>query len=291
MTVRYLSPREAAFRDAVKRAVDSALAGGWKDAALANREALALAPRDIESHNRLAKALSELGRIAEAIKVYETSARLDPRNTIAKRNIERLSSIATSALAGKTAAAKGGGTNGTAEPAPRTKLNLFITDRSRSTVARLDNVSPPSVLAVVGPGDPLELVVHGDGIAVAASGGDRLGTLGVRLGSRLARLISGGNRYEAFVASMAVDGMSVLVREVHRAPQLARQASFPVSSREGVSAESDADDFAAVTDDWGRFRTADDEEESEAESSTARSQALDALLSGSPRGGDGELAV
>ena len=70
MTVRYLDPREVAFRGATKRAIESALAGNWKDAAEANRQAIALAPGDVEAHNRLGKALAELGHIAQAIKTY-----------------------------------------------------------------------------------------------------------------------------------------------------------------------------------------------------------------------------
>ena len=49
-------------RDKAKEAIALALASRWQDAAVLNRELIDEFPRDVEAHNRLGKALSELGQ-------------------------------------------------------------------------------------------------------------------------------------------------------------------------------------------------------------------------------------
>jgi len=306
VTVRYLDAREVAFRGATKRAIESALAGNWKDAAEANRQAIALAPGDVEAHNRLGKALAELGHVAQAIKTYGATTRLDPQNTIAKRNLERLSRVAASipktprrraAKAGHRGAANGRpGSSGAAANTRSSKKagsGAFLMDRGRSIVTRLHSPAAASVLATVVPGDLLTLEPEEDAVVITVPDGEHLGVLDPRLGARLARLISGGNRYEAVVASSSADAVSVLIREVYRAPALARQASFPESSASADSYDQDALDANEVLEDESdhpRRMAADEEQEPFSEA--ARAERLNALIARSPaaRGGD-SLAV
>jgi len=293
VTVRYLDIREIAFQGAVKLAIESAQACNWKNAARANRQAIALAPGDIESHNRLGKALAELGRIAEAIDVYEATTRLDPHNTIANRNLERLGRIAasmpkrqrstapkTNGRGGKAARRSNNGADGKTEGHKKARPGAFLADRGRSTVTQLRNLAPASVLAMAAPGDFLTLEPEEGAVAVTAPNGGHLGALDARLGSRLARLMAGGNRYEAVVASSTERAVSLLIREVYRAPALARYASFPKSPVGDETSDQDApdaDDLPGARSD--RSYVADDEER-EPLSETARAERLKGLLTG-----------
>jgi Flp pilus assembly protein TadD len=67
-------------------AIKLAVQGRWKEAVATNQEILEISPNDIDSLNRLGKALSELGRNAKSRKAYERVLELDPHNSIARRN-------------------------------------------------------------------------------------------------------------------------------------------------------------------------------------------------------------
>ena len=58
-----------------------------------NRELTEEFPTEVDGHNRLGKALLELGRYAEARDAYAVSLRLDPMNTIAQKNHARLAKL------------------------------------------------------------------------------------------------------------------------------------------------------------------------------------------------------
>ena len=71
-------------------AVAFALNQDWRQAVDANVAVLRLGPNNIEALNRLAKALLELGELTETRDVIEVALRIDPANTIAHRNRDRL---------------------------------------------------------------------------------------------------------------------------------------------------------------------------------------------------------
>ncbi len=76
-------------RQLAEQAIAQAAAAEWAEAADTNRKLLEHGP-DAEAENRLAKALWELGSLAEAREHYQTALALDPTNRIAERNIDRL---------------------------------------------------------------------------------------------------------------------------------------------------------------------------------------------------------
>ncbi|KPL15334.1 MAG: hypothetical protein AMJ93_16700 [Anaerolineae bacterium SM23_84] len=55
----------------IGQAVELALMGRWDEAVQANQRILEIFPDDIQAHNRLGKAYSELGRYEEAATAYE----------------------------------------------------------------------------------------------------------------------------------------------------------------------------------------------------------------------------
>ena len=80
-------------RNGAEQAIALALESKWEEAAALNRQILASFPNDVDSWNRLGKALIELGRFRDARDAYQKSIELDPVNKIAKRNLDRLSSV------------------------------------------------------------------------------------------------------------------------------------------------------------------------------------------------------
>src|SRR6266542_6042926 len=76
-----------------EQAIAFAMKNRWAEAADVNRRILELFPNDVDSHNRLGKALMELGQYVEARQSYEEALRLDPTNTIAAKNLQRLEKL------------------------------------------------------------------------------------------------------------------------------------------------------------------------------------------------------
>src|SRR4051812_26178519 len=76
-----------------QQAITLAMQARWEEAVEVNREIVQIEPDDAEGHNRLGKALTELGRVGEARDAYESALRADPANLIAQRNLDRLSKI------------------------------------------------------------------------------------------------------------------------------------------------------------------------------------------------------
>src|SRR5579884_4465370 len=75
------------------RAINLAMQNRWAEAADLNRELIQEFPKDVDAHNRLGKALMELGRYREARDAYAEALRLDPMNSIAQKNLARLEKL------------------------------------------------------------------------------------------------------------------------------------------------------------------------------------------------------
>src|ERR1700694_561065 len=74
-------------------AVNQATEGLWKEAVTTNKNILSLFPQEPDALNRLGKAHSELGQYAEARQAYSQTLKYSPKNTIAKKNLERLAQL------------------------------------------------------------------------------------------------------------------------------------------------------------------------------------------------------
>src|SRR5687768_515371 len=80
-------------RQGTDQAIQLALESKWEEAVALNRSILTVHANDVETWNRLGKSLLELGRYGEALEAYTKSVELDPINTIARRNVDRLAAL------------------------------------------------------------------------------------------------------------------------------------------------------------------------------------------------------
>ena len=76
-------------------AVQLAIAGKWDEAVKLNKFIIESFGTDEETQNRLGKALSELGKLKDAKAAYEVALKLNPMNTIAKKNAARINTSCT----------------------------------------------------------------------------------------------------------------------------------------------------------------------------------------------------
>ena len=211
------APRPDLERHA-KAAVELALKGQWQEAVAANRKLLEKYPDDVETCNRLARALVEIGEYAEAKKTYEQTLALDPFNMIAKKNLGRLS------LMGKRPAKA---------DARRVVADIFVEETGKARVVKLASPASREVLAKMAPGDELVPYVEGERLLVKNKEGDYLGEVEPKYGARLAKLAKLGNRYIAAMHSLGDRETKVIVREVYQHPSQAGRPSFPLKDKQG----------------------------------------------------------
>ena len=199
---------------AAEEAISLALASRWQEALAVNDELLERFGQDEDTCNRRGKALLELGRLQDAEAAYTATLKQNPGNQIAARQLAKLSELRT---------AKGA----VAPVSASVDVAVFTDEPGKTAITRLivaHDVEPTAVA----PGDPIEVEVGDEQVAVRTMRGVSLGGVEPRLSQRILHLSKRGNRYAGAVTHVDGSGVQVILREVYQAPELAGTNSFPV---------------------------------------------------------------
>ena len=195
-------------------AIQQALSSQWEEAVSTNKNILNLFPSEPDAYNRLGKGYSEIGQYTEARQSYSQTLKYSPNNTIAKKNLDGLSSIQEAPA-----------------PAPsgpdRIDPRLFIEETGKTGVTELINLAPASVLVKVGVGDRLQLHVNGRTLLVRNAAGEDIGQIEPRLANRLINFMEGGNRYAAAILALEHGQVRLIIREEYQHPSMFGKVSFP----------------------------------------------------------------
>ena len=203
-----------------EQAISLAMKNRWDEAAQVNREILELFPNEVDAYNRLGKALTELGRYAEARDAYAQAAKIDPMNGIATKNLQRLSKLVAEGAA--------------APPPSAVDPRLFIEESGKTTVTSLTELKRTDAVAKLTAGDQLQLQRRANEVWVQDLAGQEIGRIEPKLEQDLIRLLQMGNQYSVFVTSAQDQAVNVIIRETHRAPALGNRPSFrPSAAPEG----------------------------------------------------------
>ena len=244
-------------RQRAEQAIQLAMQGQWEEAANVNRFIIDVFPNDVDAYNRLGKALTELGRYGEAREAYGKALGLDPHNSIAQKNLARLSSL------GEVAAPR-------AEARTKLSPQLFISETGKTGVTALTRPAV-EVAARLTAGDEVFLRRQNSALMVENAQGEYLGEVEPKLSLRLIKLIEGGNRYAAAIATLARDNVRIIIKETYQHPSQAGKLSFPATTgeafrpyiKEGLvrnDADEEEESFeeGEDTEDWGGGRRTKD---------------------------------
>jgi hypothetical protein len=252
--------RTRAKRQQAEIAIQLALQGKWKEAAQLNKQLTELFPTDVDAYNRLGKAFTELGRYEDARRAYESALEIDSLNSIARKNLTRLSTL------GKKASPRAA--------VQKLSPQMFIeeTGKTGTTLLMEPNMKAAARMTA---GDQVSLERKGNTLVVVTTDGEPIGEIEPRLGQRLARLMDGGNEYVAAISALEKDGVRAFIRETFQHASQTGKLSFTPTANDfrpyvkGRMVRYDTDDDAYLeeeaedADEWTGSDS--DEEEGPAE--------------------------
>lgn len=238
MVFYQLSEKAKLRRHRTNEAIALAMQSRWDEAVAVNKSIIEVFPDDADAYNRLGKALTQLGRYAEAREAYGRALGIEPNNVIAKKNLDRLAHLKE---------LDSGPRDGR-----RVSSHLFIEETGKADVTDLHQLAPREVLAKIAAGDPVHLEAKGQSLTVESVDGEYIGEIEPRLGLRLIKLMEGGNKYAAAVASISEGKGKVMIKEVFQHPSQAGRPSFPARSADGFR--------PYVKDSMLKYEREDDEE-------------------------------
>ncbi|MCC6174845.1 MAG: tetratricopeptide repeat protein [Chloroflexi bacterium] len=208
-----------------EKAIQFAMQNKWHEAADTNRQILEHFPEDVDTLNRLGKALLELGQYVESRDAYKKASEADPSNSIAAKNLARLTRLVEESHAARVAVAP-------TAPARRVDPSLFIEESGKTAVTELVDVARYQDIAALTAGDGLELRVEDGRVRVFEESGAQVGVLEPKIAQRVMRLLSTGNRYSAAITSIDEGHIRIIVREEYRDPSMRNRPSFPTQAAE-----------------------------------------------------------
>ncbi len=209
-----------------QQAIQCAAHHRWAEAEKINRSIVKLDPRDVDAHNRLGKALWELGLLQEAQENYRRALELDPFNAIAKRNLARLESWLEAPVDVDAA-----------NDVQHVPADIFIAEPGKTKIVKALPVPGTRSQALPLAGDPLQLQQRGGVMRVLSRSGQALGQLTASLSQRLIYLMDSGNRYAAAVVGIQGRDLYVVIKETFQHPSQAGQHSFPGQSGSQLDSE------------------------------------------------------
>ncbi len=207
------------------QAIQTALTGDWDTAIHLNIELLKETPDDIETLNRLAFAYGIVGNHDMAKKTYEKVLEVDIQNPIALRGLKRLTT--TQSDCNKEYSSH----------ASQKFTNMFLEESGKTKIINLANVAGPKILSALRTGEQLVLSVKRSKVFVLDWQKQYVGMIPDNIGNRLIKFLTGGNCYEAYVKCIAVNKVTIFVKETKRVNKFKDQASF-LSTGIGVSFSS-----------------------------------------------------
>lgn len=215
-----------------QQAISAALSSDWKLSVKLNQEILKEVPESVDALNRLARSYFELGDLKLSKRYYTQALKIDPYNNIAAKFLKRIEACSKTAFKGRLLPSLD-------NPCIHICSNQFIEEPGKTRLVTLLKLAEPHKLSLLSAGTLVKLILKNRGIGVTDIQGEYLGILPDDISHRLAKLIKGGNRYQAFIKSIKLNSLTILIREEFRAARFKNQPSFLDTTSGAMAYSSD----------------------------------------------------
>lgn len=205
------------MQDLPTQAIAAALANDWEQAVTLNQKILQETPTDCDALNRLGYAFHELGRIDEAQEIFNRVLALDPCNTIATRNLLKIDQMVNCTP------------QQTDHTASDEKVNpsYFIEEPGKTKTSNLIRIAAKEIIANLRIGLRVNLhLKNRHSVAVMRGEENCIGYLPDDLAFLLSKYITGGNKYEVFIQSVAPTNVTVFIKEIQKSSMYQDIPSF-----------------------------------------------------------------
>lgn len=213
----------------LQNAISAAKKQDWESAISYNQALIDDNSQDVGALNRLGVAYSQIGKMKEAKKAFQTVLEIDKSNIIAKKNLQKLENNQTPVK-------------------PLFSTQDFIEEPGKTRTVELHRLAGKNVLDALAVGQECELKPKNRYISVESKEGVYIGALPEDISFRLSKLIESGNTYYCCVRSFSGSHCSVYIKELSRSAQNQYVNSFPVTKTSGA-ALNDIDDELLIEDD------------------------------------------
>lgn len=212
-----------------QQAIDAALSAKWEEALKINKQIIKADPQNVDALNRQARAYMEMGKGNLAKKFYSEVLKFDPYNPIAIKNLKIIKSFKPNGLAN--------GHLPSQNNYSQLSASMFLQEPGKTKIVALLKVAEPQKLSLAFCGMRVEMVVKNRKITIADLNGNYLGVLPDDISHLMLRLTKGGNKYDLFIKSIKVNGLSILIKEIYRSKKFKNQSSFLDNSDSIISSE------------------------------------------------------
>lgn len=187
--------QEDEFSAQRQAAIEAALNNNWPEAVSINEALLKDSPKEIETLNRLARAYMENGLVGKSKTTYKYVLELDPYNSIAAKNLEKLTGLTKKDIAQAKTNSNGAGP---------ISADLFLEEPGRTKVIELQDLAMSKILATLHTGDPVTMETKGSEVMVTLNN-KRLGKLPPQYAEKISQAIKAGSKFTAIIKAVSVN--------------------------------------------------------------------------------------
>lgn len=198
-----------------QHAVDAAINLQWSEAIKHNSEIIKIDTKNESAHLRLGFIYLQQKDIVKAKKFYTKALRLQPKNSVALQNLERIKVLEKEKV------------HKTSSDQVAFDPDLFIETAGKTKMVALANLGQKNVLAVLTIGQRVELKIKKRRVEVRTTGGDYIGTLPDDLSARLTFFIKAKSAYVTYIKESTLTRVIVFIKEEKKGKALSHQISFP----------------------------------------------------------------
>lgn len=248
-----------------QHAVDAAINLQWNDAIRLNNEIIKVDDKNESAYLRLGFIYLQQKDIAKAKKFYTKALKLQPKNSVALQNLERLSVLEDK----KSYKMR--------EDQVAFDPDLFIETAGKTKMVALTNLGQKNVLAVLTIGQPVELKIKKRRVEVRTTAGEYIGTLPDDLSRRLTFFIKAKSVYVTYIKESTLTRVIVFIKEEKKGKPVMHQISFPQNIQKKIEESS--------------LNTQDEKDEEAGEETEEHVDAWEKMINETPSTEDKDLMI